>query len=301
MTTVAQWLSRARALGLERLDAQLLLARVLDCSRARLIAHDEAVVPAAAVARLEEQMALRRSGVPLAYLLGEREFHGLSLEVGPGVLVPRPDTETLVDWALQRLQQEWGHESEPRVLDLGTGSGAIALAIKAGFPRARVFGVDRSEQALDWAIRNGRRLGLEVHWRLGDWFDALLAEDPPGFHLIVANPPYIDAADPHLLALQAEPAQALTPGPDGLSAIAAISQRAAAHLVAGGGLIMEHGHLQGAAVRELLQRAGLKQVQTRRDLAGHERCAGATSAGPTPDSVQALSYPHGHVNSPSGA
>lgn len=299
MTTVAQWLREARAHGVDRLDAQLLLARALGCSRTALIAHDEVVVPSAAEAQLQEQLALRRSGVPLAYLLGEREFHGLLLQVGPGVLVPRPDTETLVDWALQRLQQEWSQESEPRVLDLGTGSGAVALAIKAGCARARVTGVDLSAQALHWAVRNGQTLGLEVSWRQGDWFDALASDPPARFHLIVANPPYIDAADPHLLALHAEPAQALSPGSDGLSAIAAIARQAAAHLVEGGGLLVEHGHLQGAAVRELLHSAGFVQVHTRRDLAGHERCAGATAAGPTAQSPQALSYPDGtFVHSP---
>jgi release factor glutamine methyltransferase len=211
----------------------------------------------------------------LAYLLGEREFHGLMLRVTPDVLVPRPDTELLVDWALELLAVlEHGapaaeHNAPTTVADLGTGSGAIALALKHARPSALVCAVERSPAALAVAHANGQRLGLPVQWLQGDWF-APLADRR--FDLIVSNPPYIDGADAHLAALHAEPIAALTPGPDGLAALRVLARDAPPHLQSGGWLVLEHGHDQGAAVRSLLQAAGLERVQTRRDLGGQERC-----------------------------
>ena len=273
--TVSDLLAQARAAGVDRLDAQLLLGRLLQQPRAWLIAHDDHVVGASQTQDFMAQLAERARGVPLAYLLGEREFHGLTLRVTPDVLVPRPDTEVLVDWTLELLAgQDRGapladHSTPPTVADLGTGSGAIALALKHAWPTALVCAVERSPAALAVARANGQRLGLPVEWLQGDWF-APLADRR--FDLIVSNPPYIDGADAHLAALHAEPIAALTPGPDGLAALRVLARGAPSHLQPGGWLLLEHGHDQGAAVRSLLQAAGLEQVQTRRDLGGQERC-----------------------------
>ena len=203
----------------------------------------------------------------MAYLLGEREFHGLSLRVSPAVLVPRPDTETLVDWALELLAAA----STAQVADLGTGSGAIALALKKARPNARVCAVERSPAALQVAQANGQHHGLEVEWLTGDWWQPLGGRR---FDLVLSNPPYVAAADPHLQALRHEPLHALSPGGDGLSDLAHIVQHAPLHLVAGGGLLLEHGHDQAQAVREMLQHAGFTGVKTRADLAGRPRCSG---------------------------
>lgn len=286
--TVAALLTQARALGLERLDAMLLLGHRLGVGRAWLLAHDDAPVPEAPAAGFLADCAERLRGVPLAYLVGEREFHGLALRVTPAVLVPRPDTETLVDWALEWLQGPGAGRPEPAVADLGTGSGAIALAVARACPRARVCAVDCSAQALAVARDNGQRLGLAVEWLQGDWFGPLAGRR---FDLILSNPPYIDANDPHLAALHAEPLQALSPGADGLAALRRIAAEAAAHLAPGGALLLEHGHAQGAAVRALIGQAGLLPLGTRRDLAGSERCTGGRAPGPTGDAGQGFAYP----------
>ena len=214
--TVSQALAAARAAGLDRLDAQLLLGHVLQQSRTWLLAHDEAPLLPAQTQEVQQLIAQRAQGVPLAYLVGEREFHGLTLRVTPDVLVPRPDTETLVDWALELLGPEAAN-----VIDLGTGSGAIALALKAARPAWQVQALDCSAAALAVAQDNAQRLGLQVHFQRSHWLQALADHTQPAqpsqFDLIVSNPPYIDADDPHLSALHAEPRGALTPGPDGLS------------------------------------------------------------------------------------
>lgn len=269
--TVGALLARGRALGVERLDAQLLLAHHLGRPRSWVLAHGEAVVPAPLAAAVQVDLQRRADGVPLAYLTGRREFFGLELEVTPDVLDPRPDTETLVDWALELLAGEFAAVPAPQVVDLGTGSGAIALAVRHACPRALVRAVDASAAALAVARRNGQRLRLPVEWRLGDWWQAL---GPPRAQLALANPPYVAADDPHLAALKHEPRAALTPGGDGLAAIETIVAGAASHLTRGGWLLIEHGHDQGEAVRRRLQDAGLHRVQTRRDLAGRERCSG---------------------------
>jgi release factor glutamine methyltransferase len=291
--TVARLLAQARAQGLDRLDATLLLGHVLGVGRAWLLAHDDAPVEASAAGRFAGACAQRQAGVPLAYLVGEREFHGLSLRLTPDVLVPRPDTETLVDWAIEWLQGPLAALPHPAVADLGTGSGAIALAVGRACPRARVSAVDCSAAALAVARANGERLGIDVQWLQGDWFAPLAGRR---FDLVLSNPPYIDADDPHLAALHAEPRLALTPGPDGLAALRQLADAAPAHLGPGGVLMLEHGHGQGPAVRALLARTGLEVLGTRRDLAGHERCTAGRLPGPTRDAGGPLAYPDGTVN-----
>lgn len=266
--TSAEALARARALGVASLDAQLLLARVLATTRTGLIANDERVLAESEVDRWSGWLARRAAGEPVAYLLGEKEFCGLMLEVRAGVLVPRPETELLVDWAAERLGQ---CAPGATVLDLGTGSGAIALAIKHRFPQVHVTAVDASPVALDVAGANAARLGLDVELVASSWFEALGRRR---FDLIVANPPYIGADDPHLAALRHEPIEALASGRDGLDALTAIAGSASDRLADGGWLLLEHGFGQGEAVRTLLAQAGLGAVTTRRDLAGHERATG---------------------------
>lgn len=268
MTSVASLLQSARAAGVDRLDAQLLLAHVLQRPRAWLIAHEDAVLDAQQLARVQAAIDRRAAGVPVAYLLGEKEFHGLMLGVTADVLVPRPDTEVLVDWALELLAAA---PAGIEVADLGTGSGAIALALKQACPSAKVCAVDASAAALAVARGNGERLTLAVEWLDGHWWSPLHARR---FDLVVSNPPYIAEDDPHLDALQHEPQQALTSGADGLDAIREIVASAADHLRAGAWLLLEHGHDQAAAVCALLRDAAFEAVATRPDLAGLPRCTG---------------------------
>lgn len=263
----------ASAAGIERLDGQLLLAAVLGRSRAWLAAHADFVLTAQDESRCRDLLARRAAGEPLAYLLGEKEFHGLALQVSPAVLVPRADTETLVDWALDLLPVD----VPTAVLDLGTGSGAIALALAQKRPRARITAVDISGAALAVAQANAKRHGLDVRWLVSDWFTALSGER---FGLIVGNPPYVAEGDAHLGALRHEPLQALTAGADGLDALRRIVGAAGAHLEPGGWLLLEHGHDQSEAVRALLSSAGLADLLTRPDLAGLPRCSGGRHPAP---------------------
>ncbi|SDY66351.1 [protein release factor]-glutamine N5-methyltransferase [Variovorax sp. YR634] len=268
-STVAQALTAAVALGIDRLDAQLLLLHALGRAphdRAWLLAHDTDAMPDSAWSALAAQLSRRRAGEPVAYLLGEKEFHGLNLQVDARVLVPRPDTETLVEWALQCLE---GHAA-PRALDLGTGSGAIALALQHARPDAQVDAVDASADALTVAQANARRLGLPVRFTQANWLDGA----DSGYTVIASNPPYIAAGDPHLPALRHEPSSALVAGTDGLDDIRQIVQNAPTHLAEGGWLLLEHGHDQAAAARQLLAARGFAEVQSRDDLAGIQRCSG---------------------------
>lgn len=266
----AQMLAAAAALGVDRLDAQLLLLHVVgrpSGDRAWLLAHDTDALDDEVWSRFSQLCARRVAGEPVAYLVGEKEFHGLSLQVDPRVLVPRPDTETVVDWALQCLQGR----AAPSVLDLGTGSGAIALAIQHARPDARVTAVDRSAEALAVARANAQRLGLlALRFAEADWLEGA----DTGLDLVVSNPPYVAAGDPHLAALRHEPQSALVSGPDGLDDIRRIVDAAPAHLRDGGWLLLEHGWDQAAAVRALLARRGFAEVQSRDDLAGIARCSG---------------------------
>ena len=268
-------LLEARRMGLERLDAQLLLAHVLGQPRAWLLAHEDAWMDEVQDARFQELAARRAAGEPFAYLVGEREFHGLTLAVAPAVLVPRPDTETLVDWTLELLQGELAAAPAPAVLDLGTGSGAIALALKHGCPRARVWAGERSADALAVARANAARLGLDVAFVQGDWWDALAgAPDVPAFDLVVSNPPYIAADDPHLADLVHEPLSALVADDAGLADIRRIALGARGRLRAGGWLMFEHGWEQADAVADLLSQAGFGRIATRRDIEDRPRCTG---------------------------
>ena len=258
-------------MGVDRLDAQLVISHRLHRTRAWILAHDDDVLDDAAAADCLRDLRSRADGVPLAYLVGEKEFHGLVLEVTPETLVPRPDTETLVHWALEALDGPLAERAHPAVLDLGTGSGAIAIAVAASRPASVVTATDASAEALAVAIRNAQRCGTSIECLRGDWFEVVRGRR---FDLVVSNPPYIDAADPHLAALRYEPLAALTPGPDGLSALRTIVAAAPAHLRPGGMLLLEHGFDQASSVASLLHSAGFADVQSRRDLAGQPRCTG---------------------------
>jgi release factor glutamine methyltransferase len=269
MTTVDAMLAQARTRGVDRLDAQLLLAHLLGVGRAWLMAHGDAPLSAEQARACAEHIERRADGVPLAYLVGRREFHGIDLLVTPSVLDPRPDTETLVDWALELLAE--GPAAARSAVDLGTGSGAIALAVKRRCPGVAMHASDLSEAALEVARANARRLALDIAFAHGDWWNAW-----PGrrFALALSNPPYIAQDDPHLAALRHEPRSALTAGADGLAAIDRIVSAAPDHLVAGAWLLMEHGYEQGDAVRARLLAKGFRDVATRADLAGQPRCSG---------------------------
>jgi release factor glutamine methyltransferase len=272
-----QALQAARALGLDRLDAQLLLLHALqrpDTDRALLLAHDDDLLPELA-ADVYQKLTLRRAaGEPFAYIVGHKDFFGLRLLVDRRVLVPRPDTETLVHWALEHLQAP--EPAGPRsLLDLGTGSGAIALAIAHTRQQAgeavHVLAVDASTDALEVARKNAHLLQADIQFIESHWFDKVSGR----FHVIASNPPYIAGADPHLSALAHEPLRALTAGPDGLDDIRQIIQNAPEHLEPGGWLLLEHGFDQQHAVLELLAKRGFLQPQSRFDLPGIARCSGA--------------------------
>ena len=268
--TIATALRDARGCGVDRLDAQLLLAHVTGRSRAWLLTHDDASLTDGQETRFREMLARRAAGEPFAYLVGEREFHGLALAVGPGVLVPRPDTETLVDWALELLFRDAA--DSPAVLDLGTGSGAIALALKHRCSSAHVWASERSADALAIARANAERLGLDIHFAQGSWWDAL--DDAPVFDMAVSNPPYIAEDDPHLAALTHEPLSALVAADDGLADIRVIAAGARGRLRPGGWLMFEHGWTQADAVSAILRECGFDGVQTRLDIEGRPRCTG---------------------------
>ncbi|SDI66911.1 peptide chain release factor N(5)-glutamine methyltransferase [Pseudomonas panipatensis] len=249
-----------------RLDSELLLAAALGKPRSFLRTWPERVVSREAHERFDAWLERRRAGEPVAYILGRQGFWSLDLEVAPHTLIPRPDTELLVESALQLLPA-----SPARVLDLGTGTGAIALALACERLSWRVLGVDRIPEAVALAERNRERLRLgNVAFRQSHWFSALAGER---FAMIVGNPPYIPSSDPHLREgdVRFEPKSALVAGQDGLDDIRQIVREAPAYLDAGGWLLLEHGYDQAEAVRDLLLSGGFTQVESRRDLAGHER------------------------------
>jgi release factor glutamine methyltransferase len=255
-----------------RLDAELLLGKVLGLSRPGLLAHSDEPVAAESEGAYAGLIESRLRGAPVAYLTGTREFWSLPLRVTPDVLVPRPETELLVEVALQLFP------GEGRVLDLGTGSGAIALAIACERPQCRITGVDVSPRALEVAMQNARDLGLaHIEWRAGSWFEPVPGER---FDVIVANPPYIAAADPALEQLTAEPAIALCAGPTGLEALAAIAAQAASHLTENGRLIMEHGSGQANDVAQLLERCGFGAIRSHLDFSGKPRVTQGTIHSP---------------------
>lgn len=293
MSDITAALAMAQAQGLDRLDAQLLLLHALGTEpalasrrRAWMLAHGDEPVPPAAQAQFQNEVRRRVAGEPLAYITEHKAFFGLDLHVDPRVLIPRPDTETLVEWALELLAApspvQRTMQSLPglltatagifpmTVLDLGTGSGAIALALKHQRPDVEVHAIDASASALTVASANAQRLGLPIQFTQGSWLDGVRRK----FDGIVSNPPYIAAHDPHLAALTHEPTTALVAGAAGLQDIRLIVTAAKLHLYPGAWLLVEHGYDQGAAVRELLLAGGYESVETRRDLGQQERCTG---------------------------
>jgi len=258
--TVLQALQSA---SIEPREARLLLAAATGFSEASVVAYPERELPREAQDRFQDFIQRRKRGEPVAYILGRKEFYGLELAVNPAVLIPRPETELLVDLALQR--------EFASIVDLGTGSGAIALAIKLQRPQARVVAVEASAAALVVARRNAVKHGLEIEFRHGRWLEPLAGER---FDLILANPPYVAEADPHLRDLGFEPRGALVSGPDGLDAIREIAREAPRHLSPGGWLLLEHGMGQDGAVRALLSQAGLEELDSCPDLARIPRVAG---------------------------
>jgi len=247
-----------------RLDAELLVMHVCGLSRSELLIRDSQPLTVEQATALGELLERRRQGEPIAYLTGRREFWSLELTVSPAALVPRPETELLVERALARIPPDaaWS------VADLGTGSGAIALAIASARPRCRMVATDNSPAALAIARANAQSLALAVDFRLGDWLAPLANET---FELLVSNPPYVASGDPHLAALRHEPVSALAAGPDGLDAIRAIVPAARAALQPGGWLLLEHGYDQAAAVGALLRQHGYKNIGCSPDLAGQDR------------------------------
>ncbi|MBC7202645.1 MAG: peptide chain release factor N(5)-glutamine methyltransferase [Pusillimonas sp.] len=258
--------------GLPRVDAQVLLQHALGVSRSWLIAHDTDPLSADQVRSIQACFHRRKAGEPVAYIVGEREFMGHAFKVSPAVLIPRPDTEVLVETAINALQRI--HGDHKALLDLGTGSGAIAISVALACPEAKVVATDASTAALRVAQENAERLGARVEFYTGNWYHAL-----PGlqqFDIIVSNPPYIAPNDSHMVEgdLRFEPRQALTDETDGLQAIRHIVQGAYKWLKPGGTLWLEHGWDQAAAVRKLLEQSGFNRVQSRKDLAQIERISG---------------------------
>lgn len=257
---VAQALGAA---GIEPREARLLLAEASGFPEASLIAFPERAISGRALRRFLSFVERRKKGEPVAYLLGRKEFYGLQLAVSPAVLIPRPETELLVELALERRPAS--------VLELGTGSGAVALAVKRHRPAARVVAVEASQAALAVARRNALALELQIELRLGRWFDPVAGER---FDLVVSNPPYVAEGDPCLQELRHEPRQALVAGADGLEAIREIVREAPQHLAPRGWLLLEHGFGQEDAVGSLLASAGLEELGRWRDLAGIARASG---------------------------
>ncbi len=252
------------------LDADCLLCAVLSCTRTYLRTWPEQELTPEQVAQVEQLAVRREQGEPVAYILGVREFWSLPLQVSPATLIPRPDTEALVEWALTLLADKGLGQ---KALDLGTGTGAIALALKSELPALAMWALEREPAALELARRNAARLGFSVNFLASNWFSAL---NERGFQLIVSNPPYIDAADPHLSQgdVRFEPHTALVADDDGLADIRQIIEQAPEYLAPGGWLLLEHGWQQAEAVRKLLQTRGFQAVTTKQDLGDQDRVSG---------------------------
>lgn len=254
-----------------KLEAQLLLQDVLDVNRAWLISHENDALPAEERAEFEALLTRRLRGEPIAYILGSREFYGLDLMVTVDTLIPRPDTETLVEVALGKIDASKYKLNDLSILDLGTGSGAIALSIAKNCPRANVIGVDASKAALDIAQRNAQNLNINnVQFVLSSWFDSL---ENIKFDIIVSNPPYIEQNDAHLTQgdLRFEPISALASGEDGLDDIRKIIQDCLLYLKPQGWLMLEHGYNQAQPVTDLMAETGLTNIATLQDLGGNDR------------------------------
>ncbi len=252
------------------LDADCLLCAVLSCTRTYLRTWPEQELTPEQVEQVEQLAVRREQGEPVAYILGVREFWSLPLQVSPVTLIPRPDTEALVEWSLALLSDKGQGQ---KALDLGTGTGAIALALKSEMPALSMWALEREPAALDLARRNAARLGFSVNFLASNWFSAL---NERGFQLIVSNPPYIDATDPHLSQgdVRFEPHTALVADDDGLADIRQIIEQAPTYLVPGGWLLLEHGWQQAEAVRDLLVARGFHAVTTKQDLGGQDRVSG---------------------------
>lgn len=265
-----------RSSALPQNEARLLLAHTLEqhyqLPRSALLSRDEMELSPSALAYWRELESQRISGQPIAYLIGKKGFHNIELLVAPGVLIPRPETELLVEIGLREIQQLTG---KVKLLDLGTGSGAIALAVASASPNTVVTATDQSSEALAIALKNTKNLGLEARVQLvqGNWYEAISKEEQ--FDLILSNPPYIESNDPHLLQgdLRFEPINALTDQADGLSCLRTIISGAQEHLKPSGLIAIEHGFDQSAAVIDLMKSAGLRDIETHLDLAGHHRVA----------------------------
>ena len=270
-TSIAEAL---RTAGIDSADSRVLLRAALGASAVHLAAHPEQALTEIESQRYRAWVERRRNGEPVAYIIGEREFYSLAIKVTPAVLIPRPETELLVEAALELI----GADAPARVLDLATGSGCVAVAIGKHRARAQVTATDISRDALAVGRGNAEAHGVDIEFIECDWFAALSGRR---FDLIVANPPYIAEGDPHLGSgdLRFEPRQALIAGPDGLTCINSIVARANEHLDSGGWLLFEHGFDQAARCRNLLQRAGFEQVTSKRDLAGIERISGGQRGG----------------------
>jgi release factor glutamine methyltransferase len=252
--------------GIDAIDARVLLRKALGVDGAYLIAHGNDAITAQLETKFRALAARRAAGEPVAYIIGEREFYHHTFKVTPAVLIPRPETELLVELAMERKPE--------RVLDLGTGSGCIAISVALACPSARVTAIDQSQPALEVARENAARLNARnVEFRVGNWFDSVRSET---YDVIVSNPPYVAAGDAHLAQgdLRFEPASALASGTDGLADIRIIVAGARKHLASGGWLLFEHGYDQAARCRELLKQTGFGEVQSWRDLAGIERVSG---------------------------
>ncbi len=256
-----------------RLDAELLLAHVLNWPRSRLFARSDEALDEAQAQAFAQLLGQRQDGVPIAYLLGQQEFWSLPLKVSADCLVPRPETEDLVAWALSQAPDDC------RALDLGTGSGAIAIALAHERPNWRITATDSSPAALVLARNNANQHSCRIEWLSGSWFEPLHKQS---FDLILSNPPYLAADDPHLPDLRHEPRRALVADQDGLADLQHITEMAPSHLKPGGLLALEHGMAQGALVRELLNTRGFTDVATQTDLAGLERFSHGRWAGSPP-------------------